>query len=393
MKNRHREAANDDRDLHHIFCTHLQKSLVFCKLLNILETIVPQQKELALGSNDPKHPDTGRVYQRDIAARAGVSISTVSRVLGDVSGISESVRERVLAAATELGYERKEGKQPSEIQSVSLLTSLPLAPALDPFHAGVLHAVEQACSDAGVQLSYATFNNRASNDEKILSRLYQNPVDGLVLLSLDDPGVIEQIRSTNIPLVMINMDDPDVPEDAFLPDNCQGARLAMHYLIDKGHERILHITQSKRRTIRNRAEVYHSVLAEAGIPFDPGLVVESEINAEETYTVMTERFAKKGRDFTAVFCANDLSAMGFMRAAQEVGLRIPQDVSVIGFDDIAPAAFLSPPLTTIRIESGVLADMALRRLIERVAKPNLTPIRVSLACQLIERQSVVPLRI
>ena len=83
--------------------------------------------------------------------------------------------------------------------------------------------------------------------------------------------------------------------------------------------------------------------------------------------------------------------MGFMRAAQEVGLRIPQDVSVIGFDDIATTAFLSPPLTTIRIEAAELATLALHRLIDRVTEPNLTPIRVSLACELVERQSVARL--
>ena len=344
-----------------------------------------------MGANDPKRTTVGRVYQRDIAEYAGVSISTVSRVLSDAGGISESVQERVLAAAAELGYERKAEKQPSQLRNVSLLTSLPLAPALDPFHADVLHGVELACSQAGAHLSYATFSNGLANDEKVLNRIYDNQVDGLVLLSLDNPVLIEQIRRMDIPIVMINVDDPDATEDAFLPDNYQGARLAMHYLIDNGHERILHITQSKRRTIRRRAEAYQSALAEAGIQYDPCLVVESEINAEETYKVMVQRLAQTELDFTAVFCANDLSAMGFMRAAQEVGLRIPQDVSVIGFDDIASAAFLSPPLTTIRIESGELATLALRRLIDRVAEPNLTPIRVSLACGLVERRSVARL--
>jgi DNA-binding LacI/PurR family transcriptional regulator len=103
---------------------------------------------------------------------------------------------------------------------------------------------------------------------------------------------------------------------------------------------------------------------------------------------MKQRLAQGELDCTAAFCANDLSAMGFMRAAQEVGLRIPRDISVIGFDDIAAAAFLSPPLTTIRIKTGELATLALSRLIDRVAQPDLTPVRVSLACDLIERHSV-----
>jgi DNA-binding LacI/PurR family transcriptional regulator len=344
-----------------------------------------------LRADDPKTP-ARRVYQRDIAERAGVSISTVSRVLRDEWGISEGVQKRVLAAAEELGYERSKGTQAKQIQSVSLLTSLPMAPALDPFHGDVLHGVELACSERGVQLSYATFSNDAPNGDKILNRLRQNPVDGLLLLSLDDSDLIEEIRSMNVPMVMLNVDRPDATDDAFVPDNYQGARLAMRYLIDQGHERIMHITQLTRRTIQRRTEAYQDVLAEAGIPYDPRCVIEVEINAEATYKVMKQRLAQGDLDCTAVFCANDLSAMGFLRAAQEVGLRIPQDISVIGFDDIASAAFLSPPLTTIRIETGELATLALRRLIDRVAEPDLTPIRVSLACALVERQSVARLR-
>jgi DNA-binding LacI/PurR family transcriptional regulator len=341
---------------------------------------------------DDSRPSTPRrVYQRDIAERAGVSISTVSRVLGDVAGISESVQQRVLAAAAQLGYEGSREKQTARLQNVSLLTSLPLVPGLDPFHAAVLHGVEQACSEAGIQLSYATINNSAPNDEKWLNRLRQNPIDGLLLLSLDDPDVIEQIRVLNLPLAMINVDMPELPEDSFLPDNYQGALLAMRYLIAHGHRRILHITQSKRRTVRRRAEAYQFALAEAGIPYDPQLLFEVEINPEATYAAMTHRLAQKDIDFTAVFCANDLSAMGFMRAAQEIGLRIPDDVSVIGFDDVAPAAFLLPPLTTIRIETQELATLALRRLIDRAADPKLTPVRVLLSCHLIERRSVAHL--
>ena len=336
--------------------------------------------------NDSKLSTNRRVYQRDIAKHAGVSVSTVSRVLRNVAGISESVQQRVLAVADQLGYE--EEKQSTQLQNVGLLTGLPLAPALDPFHADVLNSVEQACSEKGIHLSYASINNNASSDEKWINRLRQNATDGLLLLSLDDPVVIEQLRILNLPIVMINVDLPELPEDSFLPDNYQGALFAMRYLIDHGHKRILHITQSKRRTIQRRAEAYRTALAEAGIPYDPQLVFEVEINPEATYTAMAHRLAQQDIDFTAVFCANDLSAMGFMRAAQEIGLRIPGDVSVVGFDDIAPSAFLSPPLTTIRIETQELATLALHRLIDRAAEPRLTPIRVSLSCQLIERRSV-----
>ncbi|MEP7285010.1 MAG: LacI family DNA-binding transcriptional regulator [Chloroflexota bacterium] len=332
-----------------------------------------------------------RVYLREIAKRAGVSVSTVSRVLSNAGGISEGVQEHVITVAAELGYKKNEEKEANQLRSVTLLTSLHLGTSIDPFHADVLNGVELVCGEIGVHLSYATLNNSAATDLKILNRLQNNQVDGLLLLSLDDSDLIEQLRSLNIPSVMINIDSPDLTEDTFLPDNYWGAHLAMRHLIDNGHKHILHITQSKRRTIQRRTEAYKAVLVEAGIRYDPKLIVECEINPEETYKAMMKRFAHAELDFTAVFCANDLSAMGLMRAAQDSGLSIPQDISVIGFDDVASAAFLSPPLTTIRIETKELAALAVRRLIDRAMTADLTPIRVLLSCKLVERRSVARL--
>jgi len=344
--------------------------------------------ENTLTNIDSKRPTDQRIYQRDIAKHVGVSISTVSRVLGNAGGISESVQQKVLAAAAELGYETTDDEKSDQLRNVMLLTSLSLSPALDPFHADVLSGVEWACHEQDIHFSYASFSSSGSNSEKILSRLQQQPIDGILLLSLDDPALLEQIRALNVPIAMINVDTLDTREDTFLPDNYQGARLAMQHLLANGHTRILHITQTRRRTIQRRTEAYQDALRDAGIPFDPNLLVEVEINAEQTYKAVTQRLVQGGVDFTAVFCANDLSAMGFMRAAQEYGLNIPNDVSVIGFDDISSVAFLSPPLTTIRIESRQLATLAVRRLMDRVNDHDLVPIRVFLSCNLIERQSV-----
>jgi DNA-binding LacI/PurR family transcriptional regulator len=328
-----------------------------------------------------------RVGQRKIAELSGVSISTVSRALNNLPGVKEEVQQRVLAAATELGYQKDEPKRTGRIQTVSLLTSLSLGPSMDPFHADVLHGVELACGREGIHLSYATSGNNATTND-VIERLKQNPVDGLLLLSLDDTRLIEQIRSLKLPIVMINIDHRELPIDTFLPDNWQGALLAMRHLIACGHRRILHMTLSDRRTIQRRFEAYKTALAEADIPYDPQLVIDTHLNAEDAYKKMKDRLAATKPDFTAVFCANDWAAMGVSRALQESGLRVPHDISVIGFDDIATAAFLSPPLTTVRIESVELARLALCRLLDRAAEPNLTPIRVLLSCRLIERQSV-----
>lgn len=346
-----------------------------------------------------------RIQQREIAERAGVSVSTVSRVLNNVAGISQTVQQRVLAAAGELGYAKDQSRPRRRVQgaprdeqhtvrpdhhipTVTLLTKLLLQPSIDPFHTDVLHGVQLACSREGAHLNYSSFGHQAANSEAMIEWLRQNPVEGLLLLSSDDPALIEPIQAMRIPIVMINVDRYELPIDTFLPDNHQGAMLATQHLIAHGHRRILHITWSRRRTIQRRTAAYQAALAEAGIPYDPRLVIDTHISAEDTYQEMRRRLAQRDLDFSAVFCANDLAAMGFMRAAQEAGLRVPQDVSVVGFDDIATAGFLSPPLTTVRIETAELARLALRRLLERAASPDLTPVRVLLSCRLIERQSV-----
>src|SRR5690606_27295993 len=138
-----------------------------------------------------KRPTDRRVYQRDIAERARVSISTVSRVLKNAGGISEIVTQRVLAVAEELGYEATADDKPEQLRNVVLLTSLSLSPSLDPFHADVLNGIEWACHEQDIHFSYASLSNGGSNADLVLARLQRNPVDGVLLLSLDDPALLE----------------------------------------------------------------------------------------------------------------------------------------------------------------------------------------------------------
>ena len=162
-----------------------------------------------MSNSDLKRPADRRIYQRDIAERARVSISTVSRVLKNVGGISESVAQRVFAAAEELGYETASADKREQLQNVMLLTSLSLSPSLDPFHADILSAVEWACHEQEIHFSYASFNNGGTNADVILSRLQRSHLDGILLLSLDDPVLLEQVRALNVPIVMINVEALD----------------------------------------------------------------------------------------------------------------------------------------------------------------------------------------
>jgi DNA-binding LacI/PurR family transcriptional regulator len=330
---------------------------------------------------------TRRIQQREIANRAGVSISTVSRVLNNVSGISATLRQRVQAVALELGY--AQALTPAHgLLHIGLIGGQQ-NPSRDPFNADIVSGIEEECRHQGIRLGFALLVNDGV-DHRPDTR--QQPVDGFLLLSVDDQSLVEYLLAQHLPLIAINAEYPDLPVDMFLPANEHGALLATRHLIQHGHRRILHLTHMNRSTIRHRFDGYQIGLREAGIPFDPALVVDVEMIAEEAYPMMQRLLARRTIDFTAIFCANDVTAIGTLRALHEAGLRVPEDISLVGYDDLPMTAFLAPPLTTVRIERKELGARAVRLLVERILQPMLTPIRVELAVRLIERQSVAPPR-
>lgn len=327
------------------------------------------------------------VRQREIAALAGVSVSTVSRVLSGANGISVGAQRRVLAAAADLGHLGEgRGRRP---RHVSLLVPEPFAGySHDPFNSGILAGVEAECRRQGVHLGYALIGPDPAGSAFLREKTAVHQIDGLLLLSVDDPRLIEQVLALGLPTVAINAEHPSLPIDAFLPNNEVGPMLAVRHLVAYGHRRILHVSHLQRPTLRRRYDAYRASLATAGIAADPALLLEVRMDEAGAYAAMGAALAERRPDYTAVFCANDLSAIGVMRALQAGGYRVPEDVSVLGYDDIPIAPFLSPPLTTVRIEREELGALAVRRLLDRAATPTLTPIRVELAVRLVERRSV-----
>lgn len=328
-----------------------------------------------------------RGHQRHIAERAGVSISTVSRVLSNAGGISDAVQQRVLRAAEELGMRSDVLKSHIKLRHVSLFTTQ-MHPSLDPFYADVLTGIEAECRRQGLHLSYAVVEPGPAGTTFIFDKVKQNHIDGLLLLAIDDRELVERVLDQGLHAVLINAEHPALPIDTFVPDNDIGARLAVQHLIAHGHRRILHLTPAHRPTILRRLTGYRTALEEAGITYDPTLIIKTPMLPEEAYATMHALLGAASLDFTAIFCAGDDIAMGVLRALQEAGQRIPQDVSIVGFNDMPIAAFLSPPLTTVRIEREELGALAVRRLIDRAAQPAQTPFRLELATRLIERQSV-----
>jgi DNA-binding LacI/PurR family transcriptional regulator len=340
-------------------------------------------------STTPRSGRARRVQQREIAERAGVSASTVSRVLNNIPGISPEVQRRVREAAAGLGYLHRASQPGAAIRRISLFTHLaPNARSLDVFHSGILSGIEAECRRQGINLSFTVIDRLGGVESELLQQLQTHEADGVLLLSVDDESFVRNLLAGGQRLVVLNSEYPDLAVDIVRPDNHAAALQATRLLLERGHRRILHYTALHRPTFHRRLSAYRQALQEAGIAYDPALVIDGGLDPERAYAELRTRLAAGPPNFTAVFSANDNSAMGIMRALQEAGLTVPADVSIVGCDDIPTAAYLSPPLTTVRIEREELGALAVRRLIDRATFPELTPVKIEMTIRLVERQSV-----
>ncbi|WP_161982389.1 LacI family DNA-binding transcriptional regulator [Dictyobacter alpinus] len=339
--------------------------------------------------NLPRTRSGQRITMRDIADAAQVSVSTVSRVLNNNEGISQSVREHVLAAARGMGCEFELPRYRGDNQLTRIHLFISTHMTSDSFHSDVVAGIEEECRRNGVQLSYTVTPPGKEGEMLAMEQVKRHREDGLIFVSQDNRTFLEDVAKLNFRIVLINAEHEGLPIDLFVHDNWSGVLEAMNHLIAHGHRSILHLTGAPQRsTLHRRHQAYRTALETAGIVYDPRLVVHMNISLEEAYQWMKEYLESQRPQFTAIFCTNDYCAIGAMRALQEANIRIPEDISVVGYGDNPMAAFAVPPLTSVHIERGEVGRMAARRLIERAASPQLSPIHVRLYARFISRQSV-----
>ena len=336
-----------------------------------------------------------RVTSQDVAKRARVSQTTVSFVLNDVmaANISEETRQRVLVAASELGYVPNAAAQAlaghrTQIiglgfpQSHSHLSShLFLLQVLD----GLMEVVQQH----GLRLLLDSFEGTGEK-EAYLNLARAKRIDGLIIIdpNLDNPALSTLVED-GFPLVLLGR-IPEVNVCSVDVDNRAAARAAVAHLLSQGHTSIGCITNSPLSDMaaQERLQGYRDALEIANLSYDEKLVRYGKFTPESGYEAMARLLDDAAR-LTAVFVAADVVAFGAMRAIQDFGLQIPEDIALVGFDDVPLARFANPPLTTIRlpaIEQGRQAGKLLLDLIQNQAEPGR---QVLLETELIVRTSSV----
>jgi LacI family transcriptional regulator len=332
---------------------------------------------------------------RQVAEHAGVSVTTVSHVLNDVQGtrVNEDTRRRVQLAASQLGYVPNRMARGLRMQSSATLGMIGDQIATTP-HAGrlILGAQEAAIRNG---FTLVLFNTEADPavEERDLRTLLQFQVDGVVYATMYHRIVSLPPALRSVPTVLLDSESADNAAPAVVPDEVHGARLAVGELLRHGHRRIGFLTNiDDVPATTGRLVAYQQCLAEAGIDFDPALVAADLSEAAGGYRTAKSLLDRPDRP-SALFCYNDRMAMGAYRAAAELGLQIPADLSVIGFDNqVLIAENLFPGLSTVALphyEMGAWAVDTLARLVSgEQPPPDSQPLRMP--CPLVRRESVGP---
>ena len=337
----------------------------------------------------PSPPSRPTIY--DVADRAGVAISTVSRVLNGSDEVSQATRDRVREAIRALQFQpRRTARTLAQQSTTSVAVALPSATSM--FFVEMLKGVKDALRDHDIDLLLC--NLGSAQPYSTLKRfLDRGAVDALLLMALPvDDELADQLLHLHAPVVLLGSRCPGI--DAFWWDDHEGARLATAYLLDQGHRRIgLVSAHAWSASAAPRLAGYRAALDDAGVAFDESLVVVGQTSkhagySEEAGAEAMEALMALPDPPTAVFAASDVQAYGAWSYARDRGLTIPRDVSVVGYDDLKLSRFLD--LTTVSQGMHRAGRLATERLLARLAADDGQRVETELPLELVERGSTAP---
>jgi LacI family transcriptional regulator len=323
---------------------------------------------------------------RDIARQAGVSPSTVSRVLNNSVPVAHAKRAAVLSVIESLGYRPNVVAQELARGHSQAIGVLPQGIS-NPFYSQVLKGVEQGLRGTGYYPLFAS-GERAAEEAEALDLLLSHRVDALILIGGHLPDEELAQLALRVPLLAVGRGIRGLEARCMRVENRAGGYRATRHLLDLGHRRVAHLTGLPwHPDAVARREGYQRALEHAGVGFDPALVVEGDFE-EQSGLDATERLLAAGHPFTAIFAANDRMAYGAGLALMRHGIRVPQDVSLVGFDDQPSAAYAFPPLTTMRQPTVEMGAAAARALVDELGGRGFT--LPTFATDLILRESTAP---
>jgi LacI family transcriptional regulator len=325
----------------------------------------------------------------EVARLAGVSRSTVSRVINDHPNVGVETRRRVWEAIEKSGYRPHDVARSLVTKRTRIIgmviPEVVTALFTDPFFPILLRGATESCNERGYQLMLSLFSSSADRQETYQRLVRSAYLDGMIVAAaaLEDPLIPDLVRD-RVSFVVCGR-PPDGQVASVDVDNTGGARMAVEHLMDLGHRRIATITgRADMAAGQDRLEGYRKALIGRGVPVDEELIVDGDFTESSGIVGMQRLLPAKP---TAVFVASDMMAVGALKALRQAGRRVPEDVALVGFDDIPVASAVEPPLTTVRQPIGRMASVAVETLLDLIEHPGSGPRRVVLPTQLVIRES------
>ncbi|MBI3959457.1 MAG: LacI family DNA-binding transcriptional regulator [Chloroflexi bacterium] len=329
-----------------------------------------------------------RVTIRDVADEVGVSISTVSLYTQGRDGVGEETGQRIADAIDRLGYVRRSRTErpPRSRFFGLLLENLSFSAFPETLYGAILQAIETEAKSHGYSMVLSVIE-----EDAVPRMVEQDQVDGLIILGgspLND-AVALRLAERNTPLVLLDNHIPGAAIDSIVPDNEWGGYMAIRHLVELGHRRIAILQgPTKYKTLTDRLWGAKRAADEFGIDIPPAYLSPAQSSGQplKGYREM-QALLQLPELPTAVFAVSDKTAFGALEAIREAGLSVPEDISLIGFDNEVRAEHTSPPLTTIHLPKRYLGILAMRRLIGQIENPSDRPVRLCVPTRLVERAS------
>lgn len=336
---------------------------------------------------------------KEVAEKAGVSISTASRVINGKSTktASAEVKERILKVADELGYAPnrtaqalKLGEDAVEVlkgkRSIGCIFGRVMSSVEDPFFSRIAKAVEKEIAKHGCVMKYSFSASDIESEDELKKLLEGFRLDGAVILGRLNRNFYKLIRDTYPHVVYSGLNSISPDFDQVICDGYSAALTAVHYLYTLGHRRIGYVGEKSNE---DRFKGYFDALSELGIEYDKSIVIQTKLSSESGYMTVKKLLEGSGLAATALFCANDTTAIGVIKAIKDSGLKVPADISVIGIDDIEISEYMSPPLTTIHIPLDEMGREAGRLIADRLENGKGLAMKIELPFTIVKRESCI----
>jgi len=327
---------------------------------------------------------------KDVAALAGVSLGTVSNVLNRPERVSAATRDRVERAMADLGFVRNE--QARQLRAgTSRTLAYVMLDAGNPFFTDVAQGIEIAAEAVELSVVLCNSNQRVEREAAHLDLLQQQRVQGILVTPVDaDSTLLDDIRRRGTPVVIVDRTRTDRSFCSVSVDDLLGGRLAIEHLVDRGHRRVAFVGGPfSLGQVRERLQGARDAWASAGLPADDLAVIETESLDVASGREAGARLSglPAARRPTGAFCANDLTALGLLQHAISSGARVPEDLAIVGYDDIEFAAAAAVPLTSVRQPRRELGRSAAELVLDESSNPDHEHRQVLFTPELIARES------